>query len=265
MISIDFKRAAVAAVLAASMGLGGSAQASSVSVDTVLSLVIDVSGSVDSNEYNLQRTGYVNAFNDAAIVSAITDTSNGKLGRIAVNVIQFASDASQAIGMTIIDSAATSSAFATALANMLRIESGSTAIGEGIDAGEASILAWLGLGNTATRKVIDVSGDGANNSGISPSTAGSSFCAPGVGGVINGIAILTDDPGLDTYYENNVACNGGFVLSASGFGTFDEAIKTKLRAEISGENPNVVPLPAGAWLLLGGLGGLAALRRRKRA
>lgn len=33
----------------------------------------------------------------------------------------------------------------------------------------------------------------------------------------------------------------------------------------TGVPPNVIPLPAGVWLLLGGLGGMAALRRKRAA
>ncbi len=236
--------------------------AQAATVDTVLSLVIDTSGSVDSTEYALQRTGYVNAFNDAAIIAAITDTTGGKVGAIAVNVIQFASNASQAIAMTIIDSAASAQAFAAALNSMARIESGLTAIGRGIDAGEQSIADWLLAGNSATRKVIDVSGDGSNNSGIDPLTASASFCGAG-GGTINGISIGND--ALKTYYQDNVRCGGGFVLSASSFADFDNAIRTKLKAEITGTDPGAspIPLPAAGWLMIAGIGALAAARRRK--
>lgn len=256
----NFKRLAGATALVTALGISGGAQAAT--VDTVLSLLIDVSGSVDATEYNLQRTGYVNAFNDASIIAAITDTSDGRLGKIAVNVVQFGTNASEVIGMTVIDSAATSSAFATALSTMARSQSGSTAIGRGISEAISSINAWLAIdGNSANRRVIDVSGDGANNSGTAPSTVGAPFCT--AGGVINGIAI--GSTGLKTYYENNVRCGGGFVLQASSFDDFDQAIRTKLRAEITGEDPDVIPLPAAAWLLLGGLGSLAAFRRRKTA
>src|SRR6056297_2110812 len=243
--------------------------ATATTVDTVLSLVIDVSGSVDSAEYNTQVQGYVNAFNDSAVQDAIIDKSDGRVGAIAVNVVQFASSAVEAIGFTILDADTDASNFASALSSMARSGSvgGLTDIADGITGGVNSITGWLATaGNSATRRVIDVSGDGSDNSGASPFTAGANFC--GSGGVINGVAILTDDDALDTYYENNVVCGGGFVLAASGFDTFGDAIKTKLRAEISGEDPTdpaYIPLPAAGWLLIGGIGGLVALRRKKAA
>jgi len=40
-------------------------------------LLVDVSGSVDASEYSLQKTGYVNAFKDAAVQDAIAGLDKG--------------------------------------------------------------------------------------------------------------------------------------------------------------------------------------------
>ena len=51
--------------------------AAAVPVAVELALLVDVSGSVDNSEYNLQKTGYVNAFKDAIIQSNIASLTGG--------------------------------------------------------------------------------------------------------------------------------------------------------------------------------------------
>jgi hypothetical protein len=94
------------------------------------------------------------------------------------------------------------------------------------------------------RQVIDVSGDGTNNSGIDVAAARDAAIAKGV--TINGLVIVSDEPlptnpththppgGLKTYFENNVIGGpGAFVLEAQGFDTFGESIISKLIKEVA--------------------------------
>ena len=53
------------------LGLSVAAPAKAVPVDAEILLLMDVSGSVNSTEFNLQRTGYANAFQSAAVHSGI--------------------------------------------------------------------------------------------------------------------------------------------------------------------------------------------------
>ena len=46
-------------------------QANAESVDLELSIVVDVSGSIDTADFNLQKSGYVNAFKDPTLINKI--------------------------------------------------------------------------------------------------------------------------------------------------------------------------------------------------
>ncbi len=257
MSTSKLKHALAAAVVAVA-GVAGSAQAAT--VDTVLSLVIDVSTSVNTTEYNLQMDGYANAFRDVAIQNAIRETDGGnREGKIAVNVVQFANSASERITFTILDTIDSINAFALQLDNLPRWTSGGTSIASGINLGASTIATWLAdVNNSATRRVIDVSGDGANNTGGSVTDARDAACPPNI---INGITI-GGGTSVFNHYQNNVQCGtGAFTLAASDFTDFGNVVKTKLKAEITG-TPPTVPLPASAALLLAGLGGFAALKRK---
>jgi hypothetical protein len=82
------------------------------------------------------------------------------------------------------------------------------------------------------RKVIDVSGDGANNRGRPAAEARDDAVREGV--TINGLPILALEPGLDQYYQTNVI--GGpnaFMIVAETFEAFAEAVLKKLITEIA--------------------------------
>lgn len=205
------------------------AAATTVLVDLELSLLIDVSGSVDTAEYALQRSGYANAFRNPGVHSAI---SSGALGSIAVNAIQFDDSNYPAIPWTLLSSAGDAIAFADLLDSMARLGSGLTGIGQGIDTAANSLLTNSFDGN---RLVIDVSGDGENNSGGEPALARDAAIAAGVT-TINGITVGDPTGVLRQYYQDNVI--GGpnaFARDAATFQDFEVEVLEKILSEIRGD------------------------------
>jgi hypothetical protein len=227
-------------------------------VDLELSLLVDVSNSVDSTEFTLQRQGYVDAFNNASIRNSILSTSNGRLGRIAANVVFWSGVGQQTevVGWTLLDSAASIGTFASEIGLAPRTYTGGrTAIGDALTFATPGFAA---NSFTGTREVIDVSGDGATNAGGNTLNARSAALTAGVD-AINGIIIL-GETGLANFYTNNVVGGSGhFLLTATGFDTFGTAIADKLKFEIGGAVPEPSTYGAiGAAVLCG----LAFWRRR---
>ncbi|WP_448187648.1 DUF1194 domain-containing protein [Azospirillum sp. sgz301742] len=220
----------------------GRAVAGGVPVDLELVLAIDVSGSIDPDEAELQRRGYVQAFLNPKVIDAIR---SGPYGRIAVVYMEWAGDHYQqtVIGWTLLDSRDAIAAFADRLAEAGIGRERWTSISMALTA--ASGL-FEGSAYEGTRRVIDVSGDGPNNSGPPLLPVRDALVAKGI--TINGLPIVNDRPNpwggepprdLDQYYRNNVIGGpGAFIVVADGFDAFAQAILTKLLLEIAGTDPS---------------------------
>jgi hypothetical protein len=70
----EMKKSKVLLAVLAGCAFSSSAQAGIV-VQTELSLLLDISGSVDAQEYALQRNGYVTAFQSAAVKALVVPPS----------------------------------------------------------------------------------------------------------------------------------------------------------------------------------------------
>lgn len=220
-------------------------------VDVELQLLIDISGSVDSDEYDLQMLGYQAAFESDNVQDAIV---NGTHGKIAVQLIVWSGPNQQniMIDWTLIDSGTSADAFAAEIGLLARPFSGWTAIGEAIAFSypEFDTNAFEG-----TTQIIDVSGDGTNNSGMAPEIASQAAIDAGVDR-INGIVITESQAVIDEYAENVIAGDGAFLLAPANFDDFQTAIENKIVAEISNTTPEgvvasvVVPEPPSFALLI---------------
>jgi len=213
--------------------------------DTDLELVLlaDASGSIDASEIRLQRQGYAEALTDPAVLAAIAGTAYGS---IAVTYIEWAANQVVVVDWTVIATEADAAAFAEALLIPPRQATGRNAIGSALLAGLAAIE---GNDVTGWRRVIDFSGDSANNYG-GPPIAEARETVLNAGVTINGLPILTERPWLlETYEAEIIGGPNSFAIAAESRATFVDALRRKLILEISGLTPATETLiaegPAG--------------------
>jgi Ca-activated chloride channel family protein len=191
--------------------------------DLALVLAVDVSGSVDAEEYSIQMHGLALALQDGIVAEALVDA------QARVSLIQWSGSSRQV--QTVPWTATTSlndvALLADTIANDPRLwRNYSTAIGE------ALALSTRSFDDVpACRcKVIDVSGDGQSNEGPAPSTHHLALREKGI--VVNALAIETDDADLTAYfYENLIIGEGAFVITANGFLDYPDQIRRKLQRE----------------------------------
>ena len=211
-------------------------------VDLQLVLAVDVSGSVNPQRFELQKMGYVAAFQNKRVLSAIL---GGRNQSIAITMTQWSGPflQSQVVPWTLLKDEATVKAVAGMIESAPRMMyGGGTSISGAIDH-SATLFAQSPY--KAERRVIDISGDGSNNRGRSVTQARDEAVDAGL--VINGLPILAFEPVLDQYFKDYVIGGpGAFMIAAKDFETFAEAILMKLIIEIADLRPPKWPRAAAS-------------------
>jgi len=239
--------------LAAALPLASQAQL--IPVDLELQLVIDVSGSINSNEFNRQLDGYASAFRQQSVIDEITGTDNG----ISVGVTWFASSASNDFGTRLLQSETDILNFANELDNVGRPFSGGTVVPDGINGGLAA------LQNNAYDSslwIMDVSGDGTS---FAPTTeaARDNALANGVD-TINGLAFGGQNI-VDFYTNSVIGGDGAQTFQAETIDDFEAAVRQKIEVEVQ-QIPGTPGVPEPSTYGIFGalvLGALIGFRRFK--
>jgi len=190
-----------------------------------LALTVDVSGSIDGEEYALQMDGLADALSDPTVADALVETQAHLL------VMQWSGTSRQTISIPW-RRMADLSAVAILSDDVRRIprqwRNFSTAIGD----------ALLEAGNSfadvphCERRVIDVSGDGLSNEGFDVEAARNVVVGQGI--VINGLAIEGAQDNLTAYFRDSVIGGlGSFVVKAGSYADYPRAIRRKLLNEVT--------------------------------
>lgn len=192
-----------------------------------LVLAVDVSGSVDAWEYELQTRGLEAALRDPEVAAALVQQ------RAAVALVQWSGSGQQALSIpwTRIEEPAQAARLAGRVGAVPRaFGGGNTAVGEAVDF--AAALFGTAVRDCA-RWVIDVSGDGDENEGFTIGRARRAALARGI--TINGLAIegLGTGQAITNFYRVWVVTPGGFVVTAQGHADFARAMRLKLLRELA--------------------------------
>ncbi|MBS0247032.1 MAG: DUF1194 domain-containing protein [Proteobacteria bacterium] len=220
-----------------------------VPVDVELVLAVDVSYSMDPDEQALQREGYAQALTSRDFLTALREGAHGK---IAITYIEWAGAGDQKIVMPwrLIDGPEAADAVAAEISRAPYRRASRTSISGGLKF--ASTL-FDHSGYRGVRRVIDVSGDGANNSGDFVAPTRDEVIRAGI--TINGLPLMLkrsrvsmmDIDNLDVYYEDCVIGGpGAFVIPIRERTQFIEATRTKLILEVASRQPEAKVVPASA-------------------
>jgi len=222
--------ATAVALVVAALPQGRAAEARA---DVALVLAIDVSGSVDDARFALQRDGVAAALESSDFAALL---SGGTNGAVEIAVVEWAEEQSVVLPWTVVRNGADLAAAAGRVRRAARswVHTKTDPAG-GIAAAD---LLFSSAPMTADRKVIDVSGDGRQNTGEIP-TAEARDAAVAHNITVNGLPItLGDDPHVDDWYrENVIGGTGAFIVVADGYDAFAAAFRQKLTLEVAGRTP----------------------------
>jgi hypothetical protein len=211
------------------LGAGASAPAAARPVEVELVLGVDTSMSVGPEEFALQMAGYAAALRHPEVVQAIA----GAAGGIAVTLVQWADAYQQAVVIewTWVGDPVSSARLADRIAVAGRRFTGpGTALATAL---AFCLRRFEGNGFEGRRRVVDISGDGRDNRGPRVSAPRDEALLAGI--TVNGLAILSDEPFLDRYFERQVIAGpDAFVVAAKDYRDFADAIVRKLIREIAG-------------------------------
>jgi hypothetical protein len=248
--------AVIGAVAGAGLALAASAaptvpkftdmRASAIPVDVELVIAVDVSYSIDPDEQALQREGYVLALTSKEFLQALRQGAHGK---IAVTYFEWAGQSDQKILMPwrVIDGPESADAVAAEIARAPYRRASRTSISGALRFAKPL---FDDSGYKGLRRVIDLSGDGANNAGPLVEITRDDVLAAGI--TINGLPIMLKRPytgtmdieNLDEYYEDCVIGGpGAFVIPIREREKFIEATRTKLVLEVAGRQPDPQIVP----------------------
>ncbi len=205
-------------------------------IDLELVLAVDASDSMSRTEKLVQRYGYIAALRSAEVAAAITAR-----GALALSYVEWAGPHEQRIVVpwSILADAEDANRFADALA-VAPLSPGfvSPPWETGTSISQALLFATgMFSAPSGTQQIIDISGDGTNNSGDALSTAREHVVAAGI--TINGLPVITrggrSDAPLGAYYADCVIGGpGAFVMTVDDPSLFALAIRRKLVLEIAG-------------------------------
>lgn len=223
--------------------------ANAIPVDVELVLAVDISYSMDTDEQALQREGYRLALTSKQFLQALREGAHGK---VAITYVEWAGQNDQQVVMPwrLIDGPEAADAVAAELGRAPYRRASRTSISGGL---RFSSKLFDTSGYRGLRRVIDVSGDGANNSGPLVAPTRDEVVAAGI--TINGLPLMLKRPfsgmmdieHLDIYYEDCVIGGpGAFVVPIRDRSKFIEATRTKLVLEIAGRIPAPHVVPASA-------------------
>ncbi|MDN3566555.1 DUF1194 domain-containing protein [Paeniroseomonas aquatica] len=204
-------------------------------VDALLVLAVDASGSIDADEFQLQREGYAEALSHPAVLAAIGAKPRGAVG---VAMVEWGSPggAATVVEWMRVADAAGARALAEAVLAAPRSPQSWNAIGDALEHCTRLIAA---APFRAVERVIDLSGDGPDLRSLIPAaTARDAAVAAGI--TINALAVAAagqvtrfGEPLAETYRREVIGGPGAFVVSAEDRRDIARALRAKLVREIA--------------------------------